>query len=88
MRAYDRDELIAGLAETPLAMTLSHDRLVLQRADKRGHRVVVVRCPHTIGLAILMPELNDLDYLGLLPCPCNDRTDVLADVVPREGSGQ
>lgn len=75
------DELIAGLAEEPKVMTVSHDRLILQRADQDGGHVVVVKCPHTIGLCF---ELED-GMLGLLPCPCNDRSEVLAEVVARTG---
>jgi hypothetical protein len=81
---WDRDSLIAALAEEPQAMTLSHDRMILQRKDEGNDaRVVLVRCPHTIGLCF---ETDD--YLGLLPCPCNDRSEVVAELVPRPAFSQ
>lgn len=75
-----RDALIAALAEEPKVMTLTHDRLILQRAEAGSDgRVVVVRCPHTIGLTF---EYDD--HLALLPCPCNDRSEVVARMSPAE----
>lgn len=69
------------LAE-PQAMTLSHDRFILRRAEEQGGRVVVVRCPHAVGLAFELEEPEG--FLGLLPCPCNDPSEVVARVVPVE----
>ena len=79
----DPDTLIAGLSEEPEAMTLSHDRLVLQRAEANGDQVVVVRCPHTIGLCFLTDYGGKVgEMLGLLPCPCNDPCEIVARIVP------
>lgn len=74
--------IVAHLAE-PRAMTMSHDRLILQRAEQDGGQVVVVRCPHTVGLAFDMEERG---MLALLPCPCNDRSEIVAEVVIRPGT--
>jgi hypothetical protein len=74
--------LITGLSEEPKPMTISHDRLILQHADRDGGLVVVVKCPHTIGLCF---ELEEPDgFLGMLPCPCNDRSQIVARVVAVE----
>lgn len=79
----DLHELIEALGNEPKAMTLEHDRLILRRADEGvtdARRVVLVRCPHTIGLTF---EMDD-GWLALLPCPCNDPSEIIADLVPRE----
>lgn len=75
----DFSDLLAALAGQPRAMTLEHDRLVLRRADEGGGDVVLVRCPHTIGLCFEMEDGS----LGLLPCPCNERSEIIAELVPR-----
>lgn len=84
-RPPSTEDLIAALAEEPKAMTLSHDRLILQRAARDGGRVVVVRCPHTIGLCFELEEPPG--FLGILPCPCNDRSEVVAELVAHDGAG-
>ena len=74
---------IEALADEPKVMTLEHDRLVLRRKDEGNDaRVVLVRCPHTIGLCFEV-DTPEPGWLALLPCPCNDRSEVIADLVPR-----
>lgn len=65
----------------------NHDRRILEDADAGliDAQIVVVRCPHRIGLAYQgSPAAGmDDDWLMRLPCPCNDRSEVVATVVPR-----
>lgn len=61
-------------------MGADHDRQILEAAEKYGRPdVVVVRCPHTIGLCY-----DDAKHgmLANLPCPCNDRSEIVARIVP------
>lgn len=82
-RAHVAEVLAERFAE-PQVMTSSHDRVILRRAEQSGGRVVVVRCPHTVGLSFELDEPEG--FLGMLPCPCNDVSEVVARVVPVEQS--
>lgn len=63
------------------SMGRDHDRMILEGADDLD-TVVVVRCPHTIGLCYLTDHGGDVgEMLGNLPCPCNDRSEIVAKVV-------
>lgn len=42
---------------------------------------MVVRCPHTVGLCFEV-EMDGDDWLMQLPCPCNDRSEIIARVTP------
>jgi len=62
----------------------AHDRRLIEEAtsDDTGYGLgdlVVVTCPHHIGLAIDGPG----DFLSRLPCPCNDPSQVVAAVTPK-----
>jgi hypothetical protein len=66
----------------------NHDRRILEDADAGlvDKQIVVVRCPHRIGLAYQgspAPGMED-DWLMRLPCPCNDRSEVVATIEPIE----
>lgn len=61
----------------------THDRRMLQRADGVSPGdlvVVVVKCPHTIGLCYQLAD----GTLAQLPCPCNDRSEIVARIVPTD----
>jgi hypothetical protein len=64
----------------------NHDRRILEDADagRVDARIVVVRCPHRIGLAYQGAPAAGMedDWLMRLPCPCNDRSEVVAVVEP------
>jgi hypothetical protein len=63
-------------------MGRDHDRAILEGAEETPRRVVVVRCPHTIGLCYLEDfGGDDYDLLGNLPCPCNERSEIVGEVV-------
>lgn len=64
------------LASPSPSMGRDHDRMILESAHSLAS-VVVVRCPHTIGLCY---RLDD-GFLANLPCPCNDRSEIVAEVV-------
>lgn len=60
-----------------------HDRRLLMSVNwaEPDKRIVLVRCPHTIGLAVLV-QADSSNTLAELPCPCNDRSEVMATVLP------
>jgi hypothetical protein len=86
------DRIAAALAEAgigPVDPYDNHDRRILEDADSGGSdaEIVVVRCPHRIGLCYRGAPAPDMesDWLMRLPCPCNDRSEVVAVVVAGVG---
>lgn len=64
-----------------------HDRRILNKAQHPVvsadlSSVVVVKCPHTVGLTFAIDRAGDEPYLADLPCPCNEPSVVIARVVP------
>lgn len=62
----------------------THDRHLIEEATQDDTSfglsdLVVVTCPHHIGLAI---DVGD-NFLHRLPCPCNDPSKVVAAVTPK-----
>lgn len=42
-------------------------------------KIALVHCPHTIGWAYYGPPAEGMDdYFMRLPCPCNDKSTLLA----------
>jgi hypothetical protein len=68
----------------------NHDRRILEAADAgeiADARIVVVKCPHRIGLTLVdEPAPGMGEFFMRLPCPCNDRSQIVASVVPTDAA--
>lgn len=64
----------------------NHDRRILEAADAgeiADAQIVVVKCPHRIGLTLVgEPAPGMGEFFMRLPCPCNDRSEIVATVEP------
>lgn len=66
----------------------NYDRRILEDFytgnNVRDVGIVVVKCPHRIGLCYQGEPAKGMgeDWLMRLPCPCNDKSVVVAHVLP------
>ena len=68
----------------------NHDRRILMDAYTNLIRkeVVVVECPHRVGLTYRGAPADGMseDWLMRLPCPCNDKSQVIGTVTLERNS--